>query len=99
VQKYGGNGTEIQIVLLAQNRAFDESSVVTPDEKRLQAELERAVAELLTRTPRQQVEMPKRDVLGASMTHFGVTWLGAMETYWTGIARGVFAAAARECLY
>jgi hypothetical protein len=90
IRRYGGHGPEMQIVLLAQNRPVEGPTFVTPDEKRLHAELERYVARLLAKSLRHQIEMPKGDVLGASMTHFGVTWLGAMETYWTAVVRGVF---------
>jgi hypothetical protein len=89
VRKFGGDGPELQIVLLAQNRDIVGPEPVTPDDARLHRELEGAIARLLSRTPRQQIDMPKGNVLAASMTHFGVTWLSAAETYWTAILRKV----------
>lgn len=89
-QKYGGSGPELQLVLLAQNRGVAGNEFATPDEERLHKELERSVAQLLQRTPRYQVEMPRGDAFASSLTHFGVTWISAMETYWTGALRGVF---------
>lgn len=88
-QRYGGGGPELQIIMLAQNRAIG-GDLVTPEERRHHDELKRRVAELIQRTPRSQADMPKGSVLAASMAHFGVSWLGVMDAYWTGIARKVF---------
>lgn len=94
VRRFGGSGPELQIVMLAQNRPLAQD-FTTPDEAHLHAWLRSATADLLARTPRSRVEMPRGDALAASMTHFGVTWLGAAEVYWTGLRRGVFSAEGR----
>jgi hypothetical protein len=88
-ERYGSDGPEVQIIMLAQNRDV-VSEVTTPAQLRTNEDLKRRTAALISRTPRWQVDMPRGNAFTASMTHFGLTWVGVMDAYWTGIVRRVF---------
>lgn len=88
VQRYRGRGFELQIVMMAQNRSVMDEPPSTADALYFE-DLARWTADLVANTPRSAVEMPRGNRLAASMTHIGVTYLGAAEVYWTGLRRGV----------
>lgn len=88
-ERYGSDGPELQIIMLAQNR-HAISAVTTPGQLQKNEELKRRVADLISKTPRWQTEMPRGNAFAASLTHFGLTWVGVMDAYWTGILHGVF---------
>jgi len=94
VQRYGGRGLELQIVMLAQNRTVMDQLPSTADDPYFE-DLAHWTADLVANTPRWAVEMPRGSRLAASMTHIGVTYLGAAEVYWTGLRRGVLRKPAR----
>ncbi len=89
VERYGGHGLELQTVMLAQNRAVTDY-VPTMTEHSYFQDLANWTADLVAKTPRWALDMPLGDRLASSMTHIGVTYIGAAEVYWTGHRRGVF---------
>jgi hypothetical protein len=86
-ERYGKAGAELQIVMLAQNREVI-GPVDAADRTRFDALAGRCAA-LLKATPLFRVDMPRGDALSSSLTHVGIPWVGAADTYWTGIVRGV----------
>lgn len=71
-EQYGGRGFELQLIMLAQNRAVVEP-ISTTDDNPCFRDLAGWTADLIGRTPRSAVDMPRGDRLAASMTHIGVT--------------------------
>jgi hypothetical protein len=88
-ERYGADGPELQIMMLAEGRHI-LSDVTTPAQLRRNEDLKRRTAALMSRTPRSQVEMPRGNAFAASLTHFGLSWVAVMDAYWTGIVQRVF---------
>jgi hypothetical protein len=87
-ERYGRKSIELQIIMLAQNR-----DVIGPvddsNDRDYFDTLTNWCAALLKTVPLFRIEMPKGDALAASVTHVGVPWVAAADTYWTALVRKV----------
>jgi hypothetical protein len=89
-ERYGKQGIELQIIMLAQNRDII-GAMENGNDRDYFDTLTRRCAALLKTAPLFRTEMPKGDALAASVTHVGVPWVAAADTYWTGLVRKVIA--------
>jgi hypothetical protein len=93
--RYGKNGVELQIIMLAQNRSVF-SPVRTAEDQRFGQQLQDRCAALLAATPRWRVDRPRGDPLAASITSVGLDLPAVADTFWTGYRLGVFDQGAKK---
>lgn len=93
--RYGKNGVELQIIMLAQNRGVF-SPVRTAEDVRYGQQLQERCAALLAATPRWRVDRPSGDALAASITSVGIDFPAAADAFWTGYRLHVFDSAAKK---
>ena len=87
-ERYGKQGVELQIVMLAESRGVIAPVETTADRVYFDTLTTRCAA-LLKATPLFRTEMPKGDALAASLTHVGVPWIAAADAYWSRLVRKV----------
>lgn len=89
-ERYRGNGAELIIPMLAENRHCFSPVDSSPETLRRWEDLKRKTIEALTNAKRWRVEMPRSTRIGSELTHVGNSMMAEAEVFWTGWARGVF---------
>lgn len=93
--RYGKNGVELQIIMLAQHRDVF-IPVRTVEDRRYGQQLQERCAALLASTPRWRIDRPKGDSLASSTTSVGLDLPAAADAFWTGYRLHVFDVGAKK---